>query len=153
VKKIHSSVRELNKAFFKSINEPFKDLDAFYFCDNEKDATECAELVMQGIKQATASSLWWYQVNNETLPQVGKRYIVTSWHGIALCVIEVTKVEIVQFKDITPEFAEIEGEGDKSLAYWKKVHWAYYTRELKDTQYSPTEDMQIVCEQFKVIFR
>ena len=30
---------------------------SFYFCDNKKDADECAELVVEGIKQATATSL------------------------------------------------------------------------------------------------
>ena len=30
------------------------------------------------------------------------------------------------------EYAEIEGEGDKSLAYWNKVHWEYYTREMNE---------------------
>lgn len=66
--------------------------------------------------------------------------------------IEVEKVEIVAFNKITPEFAATEGEGDKSLEYWKKVHWDYYHRELADTKYKPTEDMPIVCEYFKVVF-
>ena len=34
---------------------------SFYFCDNKKDADQCAELVVKGIKQATATSLWWYK--------------------------------------------------------------------------------------------
>ena len=34
---------------------------SFYFCYNKKDADQCAELVVKGIKQATATSLWWYK--------------------------------------------------------------------------------------------
>ena len=56
---------------------------SFYFCDNEKEANECAELVVKGTKQATATSLWWYEVNNETLQKEGDRYIVTDWDGNA----------------------------------------------------------------------
>ena len=150
---VHPSVDKLTIEFFNSVDKPKSSLESFYFCDNEKDANECADLVVQNIKRATASSLWWYELNNEALPESGNQYIVTNWDGEALCVIEVEKVEITAFNQITAEFAEIEGEGDKSLAYWKKVHWDFYTRELKDTKYSPTEEMQIVCEYFKVIYK
>jgi uncharacterized protein YhfF len=44
---------------------------SFYICDNEIDANECAELVVKEIKQATATSLWWYEKNNEPLPNIG----------------------------------------------------------------------------------
>ena len=151
--KLHPSVELLSRQFFQSLNKPVTDLVSFYFCDNEKDANECAELVLQGIKRATASSMWWYELNNEELPKPGDQSIVTDWQGKALCVIEIVKVEITAFNQITAEFAETEGEGDKSLAYWKKVHWAYYHRELSGSKYSPSEDMQIVCEYFKVVFK
>ena len=66
--------------------------------------------------------------------------------------IEVMNIEVVRFNEVTPAFAELEGEGDKSLAYWKEVHWAFYSRELADTKYSPSEDMPIVCEEFRVVY-
>ena len=150
---VHSSVDKLATDYFNSVNKPKSNLVSFYFCDNQKDADECADLVLQDIKRATASSLWWYELNNEELPNPGDQYIVTNWDGIAQCVIEVEKIEITAFNQITPEFAATEGEGDKSLAYWKKVHWDYYHRELAGTKYSPTEDMKIVCEYFKVIYK
>ena len=65
---------------------------SFYFCDNKKDADECAELVVKGIKRATATSLCWFEKNNE-----------------------ITQIEKVPYNKITAEFAQIEGEGDKSL--------------------------------------
>ncbi|MCT4606010.1 MAG: ASCH domain-containing protein [Marinisporobacter sp.] len=34
----------------------------------------------------------------------------------------------------TEEFAKTEGEGDKSLKYWRKVHIDFFTREVN---YSP----------------
>ncbi len=153
MRKLDPSVEKITSEYFKSLNQAKTELVAFYFCDNEKDANECADLVLQNIKRATASSLWWYKSNNETLPQVGDRYIVTNWEGVALCVIEVEKVEITPFNKITAAFARREGEGDKSLAYWKKVHWDYYQRELANTKYFPSEDMPIVCEYFNVVFK
>jgi len=125
---------------------------SFFFCDNENDANECAELVIKGIKKATATSLWWYQRNNEPLPKIGDQYIVTDWDGDAKAIIETIKIEQVPYNKMTPEFAEIEGEGDKSLEYWKKVHKAYYTREMASFNDDFDENMIIVCEHFKTIY-
>ncbi len=107
----------------------------FYFCDNEYDANDCANLVIKKIKQATAASLWWYEKNNEKLPEIGDIYIITDWIGKAKA-----KIERVPYHEITPEFAKIEGEGDKSLEYWKDVHWNYYSREMKPHNDKPTID-------------
>jgi len=73
--------------------------------------------------------------------------------GIACCVIEVEKIEIAPFNKVTAEFARIEGEGDKSLEHWRKVHWGYYHRELAGSEFRTKDDMLIVCEYFSVIFR
>ncbi len=153
-KKINNSVSEIWQEFisenndFKSRKQPI----SFYFCDNEYDANGCANLVVEKIKQATASSLWWYDKNNEKLPGIGNIYIVTDWVGKAKAIIETTKIEKVPYDEITPEFAGIEGEGDKSLEYWKDVHWDYYSREMKPHNEKPTNDMIIVCEYFKTIW-
>jgi len=151
-KKLDPSVIELSTAYFNSLQQPVSLLPSYYFCDNEHDANECAELVLGGIKKATASSLWGFELSGEALPEVGDLSIVTNWTGVALCVIEVMNIEVTRFNDITPAFAELEGEGDKSLAYWKEVHWAFYSRELAGTKYSPSEDMPIVCEEFRVVY-
>ncbi len=147
------SIAIITKAYFNQLNLPQRELSSWHFCDNEVDANECAELVLEGIKQATSPSLWWHQANDEPLPKVGDLNIVTKWGGEAQCIIETTSVSIVAFNEITKEYAELEGEGDKSLSYWKRVHWAYYHRELEGTKFKPSEDMPIVCETFKVVYR
>ncbi|APS40253.1 MULTISPECIES: ASCH domain-containing protein [Salegentibacter] len=125
---------------------------SFYFCDNEKDANECAELVVNGIKRATATSLWWFKKINKPLPRAGDQQIVTDWNGNAKAIIETLKIEQVPFNKITEEFAATEGEGDKSLKYWKKVHKAYYEREMISYPEKFSEEMIIVCEYFKTIY-
>lgn len=119
INQIDSSVTQLWSEFLEqNPNNSQKETPlSFYFCDNKKDADECAELVIKGIKQATATSLWWFKKNNEPLPKVGDQYVVTNWDGRAKAVIEVTKIEQTPYNEITAEFAEIEGEGDKSLSY------------------------------------
>ncbi len=125
---------------------------SYYFCDNEKDADECAELVSEGIKQATTHSLPALQINEKKLPATGDMAIVTDWHGIPKAITKTIKVEIIKFKDITAEYAFIEGEGDRSLSYWQKIHWGYYTRELSDHNLKPFQDMKLVCEYFETIW-
>ncbi|XOV78795.1 MAG: ASCH domain-containing protein [Aestuariibacter sp.] len=150
---MHSSVKVMSKNYFNHIRLPPRELNSWHFCDNEIDANECATLVLNNSKMATSPSLWWYQSNDEPLPKVGDLNIVTNWDGEALCIIETTKVSIIPFNEITEEYAQLEGEGDKSLAHWKRVHWEYYHRELAGTSYTPSDDMPVVCEIFKVVFK
>lgn len=133
---------------YLTLNEP----QSFYFCDNKKDADQCAELVIQKIKQATSPSFWSFSKNNEPLPKIGDLAIVTNWNKNPKAIIKTTKIEIVPFKNITELYASIEGEGDKSLEYWKKTHWQYYTNEMKEFAEFPSEEMDIVCEYFETIW-
>lgn len=142
--------KEFQKRNINYLN--IKQPTAFYFCNNKKDADECADLVVRKIKQATSPSLWWFEKNNESLPKKGDIAIVTNWEGEPKAIIKTTKIEIVKFKDITEQYAYIEGEGDKSLAYWKKVHWDYYKKEMIEHNETPSEDMEIVCEYFETIW-
>ena len=127
--------------------------ESFYFCDNEKDANDCAKLVVKNIKQATAPSLWSFEINNEKLPRKGDLNIITNWNKVPQAIILTTKIELIKFSEITAKFAQKEGEGDKSLAYWRKVHKAYYKREMQGYKEGFSQDMIIVCQYFKTIYR
>lgn len=132
------------------VNE--KTPESFYFCDNEKDANDCAKLVVKKIKQATAPSLWSFEINNEKLPRKGYLNIITNWNKVPQAIILTTKIELIKFSEITAKFAQREGEGDKSLAYWKKVHKAYYEREMHSHKEEFSKDMIIVCQYFDTIY-
>ena len=126
--------------------------ESFYFCDNEKDANDCAKLVVKNVKQATAPSLWSFKINNEKLPRQGDLNIITDWNKIPQAIILTTKIELIKFNEITAKFAQREGEGDKSLANWRKVHKAYYKREMQVYKEGFSEDMIIVCQDFDTIY-
>lgn len=123
-----------------------------YFGDNEKDANEMAELVKNGIKKATSSSLLGLQHRKEPLPKIGDFIVVTNWEGKAQCIIRTTAVNLKPYFSIDASYAQLEGEGDKSLTYWKKVHWDFYTRELNGFGREPRESMIIVCQEFEKVF-
>lgn len=152
----HESVQQFWKSYLESIGEnpenTNKKYSAWYFCDNEQDANELADLVVEGTKRATASLYLGYNSADE-IPRVGELSIIINWYGVAQCIIETTNIEIVPFKDVTEEFAATEGEGDKSLDYWKRAHWSYFSREMKNIGKTPSEDMLVVCEEFKVVYK
>lgn len=125
---------------------------AWHFCDNEADANACAALVKAGRKTATAPSLWWLEHTGTPLPQPDDLHVVTDWAGTAQCIIQTTRVEIVPFDEVTAAHAHREGEGDRTLAGWRRTHWAYYHRVLGGTGRAPQRDMPIVCERFRCVY-
>ncbi len=124
-----------------------------HFCDNEKDANICADLVCKDVKRATSHSLLGLQLRHEELPKIGDFAVVTDWSGKAKCVIRTTSVRLIPFFSIREEHARLEGEGDKSVDYWKKTHWDYYTRELEEFGRIPRESMIVVFEEFETLFQ
>lgn len=124
-----------------------------HFCDNEKDADLCAELVCKETKRATTHALKGIQLRNENLPKIGDFYVVTDWTGNAKCIIRTTRVKLLPYFSIREEHARLEGEGDRSLAHWKKVHWNRFTNELAKFGANPTESMIVVFEEFEMLYK
>lgn len=127
--------------------------DVCIFGDSEKLADELADLVLCGVKRATAGSLWSYEDQGVRPPRPGDLSIVTAWSGQPLCIIETQSVDVVPYNEVTAEFAAVEGEGDGSLAYWLEVHQRYFERESASAGRQFDERMLIACEEFKVVYQ
>ncbi|MEL6189442.1 MAG: ASCH domain-containing protein [Myxococcota bacterium] len=123
----------------------------FHFCDNERDANLCAELVAAGRKQATAASLAELEVAGDKAPEPGDLAVVTDWAGRARAVIRTRSVEIREFQDVDADFARDEGEGDLSLEWWREAHEAYYRRVLAGTRHAFSPELLIACERFDTV--
>lgn len=126
--------------------------EAFHFADNENHANELAQLVLSGTKRATASLLWTYEASNKPLPKAGDLSVVTDWQSNPLCVIESTEVAVTPYDEVTERFAATEGEGDKTLRFWREVHWLYFGRECQRLGKEPSQKMPVVCEEFRVLY-
>ena len=127
--------------------------DTYYFCADQENADICADLVITGEKRATAGLLWSYQAENEAVPEVGQLSVITNWSGEPRCVTEVIEVEIKPFNEVTADFAFEEGEGNKSLGFWREVHWKFFSEECDQLGLVPSEDMPVVLEKFKVVYQ
>jgi uncharacterized protein YhfF len=122
------------------------------FGDSPLMADELGGLVVQGIKTATCSLYWEYEEGLEVLPEVGCLSIILNGLGDPICLIETTSLEIKPFNTVDAQFAYDEGEGDRSLDYWRQVHWRFFGRTCVEIGRDLSEDMPVLCERFKVLF-
>ena len=116
------------------------------------DADALADLVRRGIKTATASAYPLYELEGEELPQAGEYSVILDADDNAVCIIRTTKVYVTPYREVTAEQAYKEGEGDRSLSYWRKVHEAFFKKEMEEAGLTFTEDMGVVCEEFEVVY-
>lgn len=137
----------------EDINSTSKAATAWYFCDNQTDALKLADLVKTGIKRGTSSLYYWYQISKKAVPEAGEYSVITDYCGSPQCIVITKEVNIVSFNKVTEEFAMLEGEGDKSLEYWIQCHSEFFARELKEIGMSFSEDMDIVCEEFELVYK
>ena len=111
-----------------------------------------AELTRNGIKTATASAYPIYELENEQLPEAGNYSIVLWSDESAACIIRTENVYITPFRSVSEEQAFREGEGDRSLAYWREVHQRFFQKELEHVGLEFSDDMNVVCEEFRVVY-
>lgn len=141
--------KEMQQAY-KKINPAIGDeIDAWAF---GVQADQLADLVLRGEKTATASVYELYKFENEPLPQVGTFDIILDSRNRAVCIIEITKVSVLPFNEVSAEHAFKEGEGDKSLAYWQQVHEAFFTECLAEAGLEFSQETDVVLEELRKVY-
>ena len=116
------------------------------------DPDGLAELTRTGVKTATASAGVWYERGEEPMPRPGEYSVILDSRGHAVCVIRTTNVYTVPFHQVSGEQAYREGEGDRSLAYWRRVHEAFFRAELEEAGLEFSPFMPVVCEEFVLVY-
>lgn len=139
--------------FVKESGLDIKEYDSYYYGYKEI-ADQILGFLLDGSKRATTGLKIFYDVEKEELPKVGNYAVILDSKEEPRCITRITKVEIVKFKDITEEYAYREGEGDKSLDYWKREHEKVFTKECKEELgISFHDEMECVCEYFEVVYK
>ena len=121
--------------------------------DGPAMANELGTLIAQGNKTATCAAVWEWEAEGNPIPQAGLITIVLDGRGEPLCIIEAVEISIRKYNEVDAEFAREEGEGDLSLNYWREVHRSFFSRLLPKIGKEFSEDMPLVCERFKVIYK
>lgn len=111
-----------------------------------------AELVVDGMKTATCSSLEMLSLEGEPVPKPGDYSVILDSTGNAVCVIRTTRTYVRAFDQVSAEHAFKEGEGDRSLGYWRRIHMEYFTEELRAVGLSFGADSELVCEEFELAY-
>jgi uncharacterized protein YhfF len=124
----------------------------FSFGDSPALADELAALVVSGRKQATATLAIQFAVEGAPVPAAGDVSIVTRGDGTPVAAIETTDVRVVPFDRVDAAFAHAEGEGDRSLAWWRAAHTAYFGRVLAPLGRSFDGASLVVCERFRLVY-
>jgi uncharacterized protein YhfF len=157
-------VEDIEKKFVKSFwqeylatlpkdeREALKMPEAWAFGDNAELADELGELVVAGIKTATASLPWEYEAEGSQIPKPGDLSIILDGNGSPICLIETVEVEVRPFNKVSEQFAFDEGEGDRTLEFWRDAHWRFFTRICRQVERTFTEEMSVVCERFKLVY-
>jgi uncharacterized protein YhfF len=119
--------------------------------DSPEMADELGRLIAAGSKTATCSAVWEWQAEGNPWPEPGFITIVLDGRGQPLCIVENIEVTVKLYHEVDASFAFDEGEGDRSLAYWRAAHRVFFSRGLAKIGRQFSEDMPLVCERFKLI--
>ena len=115
------------------------------------DPERLAELVKAGIKTATCSLHCLYEIEKEPLPEVGEYNVILNSADEAVCITRTTNVYVTAFDNVTEEHAFKEGEGDRTLGYWRKVHERFFGNELSAIGKVFDGETKLVCEEFELV--
>lgn len=122
---------------------------AWAFGDTPELADELLALVLAGTKTGTASLQAEYDEEGVPIPWVGELSIVLDGAGEPRALIRTTEVRVVPFDEVDDEHATAEGEGDGSLAYWRRVHDEVWRR--RDPGFDPAT-ARVVAERFELLY-
>lgn len=128
--------------------EDFDTPDAWAFGVTADQADELLGLVLSGTKTATSSALWSYEADNEPLPVVGELSIVCDGQGRPRALLRLTDVMVTTLDDVSESHAFAEGEGDRTLAYWRRAHEDFFRSHLPAGR-EVAGGMPVVLERFE----
>ena len=108
--------------------------------------------------RATTPLTGWYQASKHALEGASDALraevagdgikVVLDGQGAPKAVLKTIELTRRRFDEVDEAFAYEEGEGDRSLQYWREAHTKYFTRLGR---FAP--DMMLWCERFELVER
>ena len=116
-----------------------------------KSADDGAALILEGAKTATSSPLWDYP--DGCLPFVGALSVLLDGRGRPAAIVETTGVETIRFRNVTEVMARSYGEGERTLAWWRRVIGGWYRDKAAREGQAFSEEDEILWEWIGVVCR
>lgn len=120
--------------------------DAWSFGNTREMANELGRLVLQGKKTATCSLLRAYRGEENEIPRVGVYSVLCDGNEKPIGIVYLTNTWICKYSEVTQEHAFEEGEGDRTLGHWRKVHQEFFS----SYEGFHNED-ELICERFRLV--
>jgi uncharacterized protein YhfF len=122
------------------------------FGNTPEMAEELLQAVLDGRKRAAVSLVWEFENRPKDAPILNGYIVVTNFEGIPACVLKLTELRVLPFRDVDAEFAFDEGVGDQSLDHWRQVHWEYFSEICTEIGRIPEPAMPVNCKRFELIY-
>jgi uncharacterized protein YhfF len=90
-------------------------------------ADEGAALILSGVKTATSSRVGDFP--DGVLPFAGALSVLLDGRDQPVGIVETLQVQTVRFDDVTEAMAQAYGEGERTLAWWRRVMGDWYRRQ------------------------
>lgn len=121
--------------------------ETFRYGDTPQLCAQILALVRSGKKTATveAKRVFGTDGDGDALPVVGRRDVALNWDGTPALMVETVEVTTRRFDQMDEAFVAKQGEF-RDLAHWQKAYRAYFSRNG-----GVSEDMEIICERFRVV--
>lgn len=126
--------------------------DSWAFCGGGPIADTLAALVLEGRKTATAGALIAYESEGEPLPTPGCYSVFLYDDGQAAGIIRDTKVSLVPFNEVSEDHAYKEGEGERTLEEWRKIHKEAFSLDYHAVGKEFDEKGICVLEEFELVY-
>jgi uncharacterized protein YhfF len=110
-----------------------------------------AALILNGTKTATSSAHWEYP--DGRIPFAGALSVLLDGGNHARAIVETARIEIMPFGLVDDRFASQYGEGDRTLAWWRKEIGAWYREAAARHGEIFSNATPIICEWFAVVRR
>lgn len=110
-------------------------------------------LYLEGKKTAGSSLLEDFQSAGDPLPRVGNHWIYLNSRNEPCCILRTDRIVTHKFKDVPPEIASAEGEGDGSLEDWRRIHSELYAPFLKQWGIQDLNEATVITEFFSIVYR
>lgn len=123
------------------------------FAGNAAITDELLQLYLSGRKTAGSGLVEDFTSAGDPLPQPGNHWLYLDGQSRPRAILRTEKVVVHKFKDVPPEIAVAEGEGDLSLAYWRRVHAELYAPHLAAWGVADLNEAHVVTEFFTLVHR
>jgi uncharacterized protein YhfF len=128
------------------------DYDVVAFGDGPQMASELAELVVAGIKRATAGLVRQFGSGGEAPPVPGGYVVLVDGAGQPRAIWRTTEIRIGPLNSVDEQFAHDEGEGERTRDWWLAAHRRFFGRRAEAEGFSMHDEIETVFERFVVVW-